>query len=176
MNSIHELGEQRRIDDPQSGSFFKLEPGAATVEAPVSAHIAAYDRYRDELRRTDTISFTELSYRRSIRASRIAVSAVMLEMISGKQLHDEIDRRLRDGGSVAIVEAARITDIPRDLFLLLSPERIEELSWQAARDQRSNVCTNLGETLLREGLAQREASALEDVREQLAAEPSRRAA
>lgn len=174
MNPPRQSGEQTRIDDPRSGSFFK--PDHVSVEAPNSAHVAAYERYRQEICRTDTISFTELSYRRSVRPSRIAVSAVMLEMIPAKQLHDEIERRLRDEGSVAVIEASTTTDIPRELFLLLPPERIEVLFRETLRGQRSNCVTNLGESIWSEAIERCDAAALHEVRGRLAAEPLRRAA
>lgn len=174
MNPPRQSGKQTRIDDPQSGSFFK--PDHVSAEAPSSAHVAAYERYRQEIRRTDTISFTELSYRGSVRPSRIAVSAVMLEMIPANQLHDEIERRLRDEGSVAVIEASTTTDIPRELFLLLPPERIEVLFRETLSGQRSNCATNLGESIWSEVVERCDAAALRDVRERLAAEPLRRAA
>lgn len=174
MNPPRQPGEQTRIDDPQSGSF--LKPGNVPTEAPSSVHIAAYERYRQEICRTDTISFTELSYCRSVRPSRIAVSAVMLEMIPAKQLHDEIERRLRDEGSVAVIEASTTTDIPRELFLLLPPERTEVLFRETLRGQRGNCATNLGELIWSEVVERCDDAALQDVRERLAAEPLRRVA
>jgi hypothetical protein len=100
----------------------------------------------------------------------------MLEMIPAKQLHDEIERRLRDEGSVAVIEASTTTDIPRELFLLLPPERTEVLFRETLRGQRGNCATNLGELIWSEVVERCDDAALQDVRERLAAEPLRRVA